>query len=69
MSDGGKGSAPRPFSVSHEQYSSNFDAIFRKKKVEDNTCTTQNEFYDVLTTEEALLRCNEETQQALRNQK
>ena len=26
-----KGSSPRPFSVSQQQYGSNFDAIFRKK--------------------------------------
>ena len=31
MSDGGKGSSPRPFSVSQEKYGSNFDAIFGKK--------------------------------------
>ena len=30
MSDGGKGSAPRPFSVSQEEYANRFDAIFRK---------------------------------------
>jgi hypothetical protein len=30
MSDGGKGSSPRPFSVSQETYGNNFDAIFRK---------------------------------------
>ena len=30
MSDGGKGSAPRPFSVSQEKFANNFDAIFRK---------------------------------------
>jgi hypothetical protein len=30
MSDGGKGSAPRPFSVSQEEFADNFDAIFRK---------------------------------------
>lgn len=30
MSDGGKGSAPRPFSVSQEEFANNFDAIFRK---------------------------------------
>ena len=26
----GKGSKPRPFSVSQDEYSKNFDAIFRK---------------------------------------
>lgn len=31
MSDGGKGSAPRPFSVDSEIFSSNFDRIFGKK--------------------------------------
>jgi hypothetical protein len=30
MSDGGKGSNPRPFSVSQETYANNFDRIFRK---------------------------------------
>jgi hypothetical protein len=28
MSDGGKGSSPRPFSVSHEEYTRRWDAIF-----------------------------------------
>ena len=32
MSDGGKGSAPRPFSVDQEKFASNWDAIFGKKK-------------------------------------
>lgn len=32
MSDGGKGSSPRPFSVTQEQYASNWDAIFNKNK-------------------------------------
>lgn len=31
MGDGGKGSSPRPFSVSQEQFGNNFDAIFKKK--------------------------------------
>lgn len=30
MSDGGKGSAPRPFSVSQEEFANNFDKIFGK---------------------------------------
>lgn len=57
MSDGGKGSAPRPFSVSQNTYSNNFDAIFRKNKppVEDNTGTSKNEYQDLLSTEDALL--------------
>lgn len=34
MSDGGKGSTPRPYSVSKKQFDDNWDAIFGKK---DNT--------------------------------
>jgi hypothetical protein len=35
MSDGGKGSKPRPFSVSQEEYANNFDRIFNRKKKTD----------------------------------
>jgi hypothetical protein len=35
MSDGGKGSAPRPYSVSNEEYASRWDMIFRKDQKED----------------------------------
>jgi hypothetical protein len=31
MSDGGKGSAPRPLSVDNETFNRNFEAIFGKK--------------------------------------
>ena len=51
MSDGGKGSSPRPFGVSYEEYSKNWDNIFRKK--EENV---QSEEEDKVT------RNNEETQ-------
>ena len=32
MSDGGKGSSPRPYSVSQEKFASNWYAIFGKDK-------------------------------------
>ena len=32
MGDGGKGSRPRPFSVSQETFANNYDNIFRKDK-------------------------------------
>lgn len=32
----GKGSKPRPFSVSKEKFSQNWDAIFSKSKKENN---------------------------------
>ena len=33
MSQTGKGSKPRPLSVSYDKYADNFDDIFRKKKI------------------------------------
>ena len=55
MSDGGKGSAPRPFSVSQDEYSKRWDAIFQRDlpKEEDTKVT----------------RYNEETQEALKHDK
>jgi hypothetical protein len=32
MSDGGKGSKPRPFSVNQKTFNDNWDKIFNKKK-------------------------------------
>lgn len=53
MSDGGKGSSPRPYSVDHSTFESNWDRIFGKKqKIDDNTGTSNNEYYDMLTTED-----------------
>lgn len=63
MSDGGKGSKPRPFSVSQHEYDTRWDAIFSRDLKEDNTGTSKDEFYDTLTTEDALVelhRANEE---------
>jgi hypothetical protein len=70
MSDGGKGSKPRPFSVDQETFENNFDRIFGKKntlpeyelnkstgevqKVDDNTGVTQNEYQDILSTEDCI---------------
>ena len=56
MSDGGKGSKPRPFSVSQQEWETRWDAIFGRdvKPAEDNTGTSKTEYYDVLTTEDAL---------------
>ena len=41
MSDGGKGSAPRPLSVDNETFNKNFEAIFGKKhdKNKDSSST------------------------------
>lgn len=37
MSDGGKGSKPRPFSVSNEEYANRWDAIFGRDKEQNDT--------------------------------
>ena len=46
MSDGGKGSSPRPFSVSQEEFSNSFKRIFGKKNkdldVEKSKCYCYN---------------------------
>lgn len=34
MSDGGKGSSPRPYSVSNQEYAERWDAIFNREKRE-----------------------------------
>ena len=50
MSDGGKGSSPRPFSVSQETFANNYDNIFRKpspKELEDEMAE-QEEFDRIL---------------------
>jgi hypothetical protein len=39
MSDGGKGSKPRPFSVSKDEYDDRYEAIFGKKRKEEQTMT------------------------------
>ena len=38
MSDGGKGSAPRPFSVSNAEYAARWDAIFGRDQVTEKHC-------------------------------
>lgn len=54
MSDGGKGSRPRPFSVAQQEYDRRWDAIFSRDIQDDNTGTSKDELYDALTTEDAL---------------
>jgi len=63
----GKGSKPRPYSVDQKTFDSNWDSIFnRKKKTEAekfDDAIMKNEYYDKLTTEEALtemIRISEE---------
>jgi hypothetical protein len=50
MSDGGKGSKPRPYSVSQEEFANNWDAIFAKKEQKE-----KNNYQDVLATEDCVI--------------
>ena len=43
MSDGGKGSRPRPFSVSNEEYANRWDAIFGRDKMGEITDKAKRE--------------------------
>ena len=54
MSNGGKGSKPRPLSVSDQEYANRWNAIFAK-----------DEYYDILTTEDCLV--DSETNKVTRN--
>lgn len=47
--EAGKGSRQRP--TDYDKYSENYDRIFRK----DNTGVNNNEYYDVLTTEDCII--------------
>lgn len=51
----GKGSKPRPFSISQQEYDTRWDAIFQRDLKEDNTGTNKNEYYDELSTEDCLI--------------
>lgn len=48
MSDGGKGSAPRPYSVDQKTFGNNWDRIFGKKDptpTQPNTAPVNNEVH------------------------
>jgi hypothetical protein len=48
MSDGGKGSRPRPFSVSDDEYSKRWDAIFGRdlEKMKENNESSDSDTDD-----------------------
>jgi hypothetical protein len=43
MSDGGKGSKPRPYSVDQKTFDSNWNNIFGKKKQEEKDTQSEKE--------------------------
>ena len=68
MSDGGKGSKARPFSVTQDEYENRWNAIFQRDDVvsksqakriatlemADNTGIDKNEYQDILATEDCM---------------
>jgi hypothetical protein len=54
MSDGGKGSAPRPLSVSNEEYSKRWDAIFQRDIKAEDEDKSWNDEEQRLNREQAL---------------
>ena len=57
MSDGGKGSSPRPFSVDQDTFNKNWEAIFKKKKIDEEyeKSILKNDYQDILSTEDCVL--------------
>ena len=47
MSDGGKGSKPRPLSVSDQEYANRWDAIFNRDSENDKTTRNNQETQQV----------------------
>jgi hypothetical protein len=59
MNEAGKGSKPRPFSISQKEYDTRWDAIFQRELKEDNTGTSKNDYQDLLSTEDCILDSKE----------
>jgi len=58
MSDAGKGSNPRPFSVDQKTFHSNWDRIFGKgaeKQANENLKKFSDDYQDILSTEDCVL--------------
>ena len=53
MNDGGKGSKPRPFSVTQEEYANRWDAIFQRDLPKEEK--PKSDYQDILSTEDCLI--------------
>ena len=53
MNDGGKGSKPRPFSVSQDEYATRWDAIFQRDLPKEEK--PKSDYQDILSTEDCLI--------------
>lgn len=59
MSDGGKGSKPRPFSVSQEEYAASWERVFKPVMDQYSDLPSpeayKNDYQDILSTEDCVL--------------
>ena len=62
MSDGGKGSKPRPFSVSDIEYADRWEAIFHKDKKPELREVVEYDSHKMLTAENHLQALADENQ-------
>ena len=67
MSDGGKGSRPRPFSIANDEYSKRWDAIFSRDLKEEEDQKIEDEAFESIKLKNSemdkITRYNEETQE------
>lgn len=64
MSDGGKGSKPRPFSVSQDEYANRWDAIFQRDLPKEEK--PKSDYQDILSTEECMIEVLEDMTKNMR---
>ena len=55
MSDGGKGSSPRPLSIDQKTFDSNWDRIFKPKMDHYSDLPSPESYQDILSTEDCVL--------------
>jgi hypothetical protein len=59
MSDGGKGSKPRPFSISQEEYADNWNRVFKPVMDQYSDLPSpeayKNDYQDILSTEDCII--------------
>ena len=64
MSDGGKGSKPRPFSVSQDEYATRWDAIFQRDLPKEEK--PKSDYQDILSTEDCMIEVLEDMTKNMR---
>ena len=64
MSDGGKGSKPRPFSVSQDEYDARWDTIFQRDLPKEEK--PKSDYQDILSTEDCMIEVLEDMTKNMR---